>query len=218
MAKIKVMIVDDHLVVRQGLKQLIEIEDDIEVTAEAGDGLECLKLLEICCPDLIFMDIEMPGISGIETTRLVAQKYPQTKVVMLTIYKDEQYVTEAIRAGAKGYVLKQVNRDDLIKIIHHVMADQAFLDPMVSAAVFNRLKRGSHVSAKDAKPVLTKRELEVLNGIVAGESDRIIAESLFISEHTVRSHIKNLYRKFRVSTRAQAVSKALKDKIIEQIP
>jgi len=214
MENIGVMIVDDHLVVREGLKQLLEIEDDIEVIAEAAEGKECLRLLETCSPDLILMDIGLPGINGIETTRLVMQKHPQTKVVMLTIYKDDQYVTEAIKAGAKGYVLKQVNRDDLIKIIHHVMGNEAFLDPMVSASIFGLLKQGIPEPEKTEKPNLTKRELEVLSAIVAGNPDRTIAKSLYISEHTVRSHIKNLFKKLRVSSRAQAVAKALQAKII----
>lgn len=215
MSRIKVMIVDDHPVVREGLKQLLEVGDNIEVTSEASSGSECLQLLEKSCPDLIFMDIRMPGISGIETTRLICQKYSHVKVIMLTIYEDDQYVTEAIQAGAKGYVLKKVNRDELIKIIQHVMEDQAFLDPSVTATVFNSLKRGTRAPAEREKILLTQRELEVLKEIVAGHSDRVIAKSLYISEHTVRSHIKSLYRKLRVSSRAGAVAKALQNKIIQ---
>jgi len=215
MSKIKVMIVDDHLVVREGLKQLLEVGDSIQVIAEASSGLECLQLLEKCSPDLIFMDVRMPGISGIETTRLICHKYSHVKVIMLTIYEDDQYVTEAIQAGARGYVLKKVNRDELIKIIQHVMEDQAFLDPSVTATVFNRLKRGTRALAEAEKILLTQRELEVLKGIVAGHSDRVIAKSLYISKHTVRSHIKSLYKKLRVSSKAKAAAKALQDKIIQ---
>jgi two-component system, NarL family, response regulator DegU len=215
MEKIKVMIVDDHPVVREGLRQLLEVGDSIQVIAEASSGLECLQLLEKSSPNLIFMDIRMPGISGIEATRLVCQKYPQVKVIMLTIYEDAQYVTGAIQAGAKGYVLKNVSRDELIKIIGHVMEDQAFLDPSVTAPIFSRLQRGTRTPAQDKKILLTRRELEVLKGIVAGHTDRTIAKSLHISEHTVRSHIKSLYKKLRVSSRAKAVARALQDKIIE---
>lgn len=209
------MIVDDHPVVREGLRQLLEVGESIAVIAEASNGLECLQLLEKSSPDLIFMDVRMPGISGIETTRLVCQKYPHVKVIMLTIYEDDQYVTGAIQAGAKGYVLKNVNRDELIKIIRHVMENQAFLDPSVAATIFNRLKRGPSTLPEERKALLTQRELEVLKGIVAGHTDRVIAESLCISEHTVRSHIKSLYRKLRVSSKAKAVAKALQGKIIQ---
>jgi len=215
MEKIKVMIVDDHPVVREGLRQLLEVGDSIQVVAEASSGLECLQLLEKSSPNLIFMDIRMPGISGIEATRLVCQKYPHVKVIMLTIYEDDQYVTGAIQAGAKGYVLKNVSRDELIKIIGHVMEDQAFLDPSVTPPIFSRLQRGTRTPAQAKKSLLTRRELEVLKGIVAGHTDRTIAHSLFISEHTVRSHIKSLFRKLGVSSRTKAVVKALHEKIID---
>jgi two-component system response regulator DegU len=141
--KLKVMLVDDHLVVREGLKQLLEIGEQIEVIAEAKDGTECLELLEKFSPDLIFMDVRMPGINGVEVTRLICQKYPHMKVIVLTIYEDDQYVTKAIEAGAKAYVLKNVNRDELMRIIEHVMGGQAFLDPRVASFVFDRVKQTS---------------------------------------------------------------------------
>jgi DNA-binding NarL/FixJ family response regulator len=212
MDKIRVMIVDDHLVVREGLKQLLEIEEDIRVVAEAGSGLECLEMMEKTLPDLVFMDVRMPGISGIETARLVCQRHPQVKVIVLTIYEDDQYVREAIKAGAKGYVLKQVGRDELIRIVRDVMEDRAFLDPKVASAVFDHVKGGAGKTQREG--TLTQRELEVLQQIAEGSSDRTIGEALHISEHTVRSHIKNLYRKLGVSSRAHAVAKALREGII----
>ncbi len=212
MDKIKVMIVDDHLVVREGLKQLLEIEEDIRVVAEAGSGLECLEMVEKTPPDLVFMDVRMPGISGIETARLLCQRHPQVKVIVLTIYEDDRYVREAIKAGAKGYVLKKVGREELIRIVRDVMADRPFLDPSVASAVFEHLKGGAAETRSEA--TLTQRELEVLQHIAAGKSDRAIGERLHISEHTVRSHIKNLYRKLGVSSRAHAVAKALTEGII----
>jgi DNA-binding NarL/FixJ family response regulator len=214
-AKLKTMIVDDHPVVREGLKQLLEVDGEIQVIAEAGNGLECLRQLDKHSPDLIFMDVRMPGISGIETTRLIHQKYPRIKIIMLTIYDDDQYVTGAIQAGANGYVLKKVQRDELIQIIHLVMGNQAFLDPSVTANVFNLLKRGKNTPERAEKVSLTHRELEILKGIVAGHTDRKIGEFLHVSEHTVRSHIKSLYRKLRVSSKSQAVAKALQYKIIQ---
>ncbi len=216
MNKTKVMIVDDHSMVREGLKQLLGIDGDIEVIAEASSGLECLQLMEKFSPDIVFMDVKMPGISGIETTRLLCQKYPKVKVIMLTIYDDNQYVTEAIQAGAKGYILKKINREELVKVIFHVMKDEAFLDPTITKRVFDQLKNGKKVSQKMEKEQLTQRELEILKGIVEGKTDRGVAESLFISEHTVRSHIKNLYRKLGVTSKAQAVTKALQERIIDK--
>ena len=215
-ARLKAMIVDDHLVVREGLKQLLEVDGEIQVIAEASNGLECLRQLEKHSPDLIFMDVRMPGISGIETTRLIHQKYPRIKIIMLTIYDDDQYVAEAIQAGANGYVLKKVQRDELVQIIQLVMGNQAFLDPLVTVKVFNRLKGEKNILDRDEKASLTNRELEILKGMVAGHTDRKIGDFLHVSEHTVRSHIKNLYRKLSVSSKSQAVAKALKYKIIQE--
>ena len=214
MHKIKIVIVDDHVVVREGLKQLLSLEEDMEVVAEAGSGLECLGLLEEFCPDIIFMDIRMPGINGIETTRLVCKKYQQVKVIMLTIYDEDQYVTDAIRAGAKGYVLKKLTRHELIKVIHDVMEGRAFLDSNVTAALFEEIKQKEKRLKGEAKAELTRRELEVLKLLVEGYKDRQISDSLYISEHTVRSHIKNIYKKMRVSSRSQAVAKAIRGGII----
>jgi DNA-binding NarL/FixJ family response regulator len=208
------MITDDHLVVREGLKQLLTIDSDIEVIAEAHSGLECLKLLDKVSPDVIFMDVKMPGISGIETTRLICQRYPYMKIIMLTIYGDGQYVTEALHAGAKGYILKNVEREELINAIRHVMEDGAFLDPAVTATVLDHFKNDKIPLNHEEKTSLTQRELEILKGVVAGHTDHRIAESLFISKHTVRTHIKSLYRKMNVSSKSQAVAKAMHDKIV----
>jgi DNA-binding NarL/FixJ family response regulator len=158
------------------------------------------------------MDVRMPGISGIETARLLCQRHPQVKVIVLTIYEDDRYVREAIKAGAKGYVLKKVGREELIRIVRDVMADRPFLDPSVASAVFEHVKGGRAQTQRET--TLTQRELEVLQHMTAGKSDRAIAESLHVSEHTVRSHIKNLYRKLGVSSRAHAVAKAFGEGII----
>lgn len=216
MKKIKVMIVDDHLVVREGLRQLLEINDDVEVVAEASDGLKCLDLIGACGPDIVFMDIKMPGISGIEATRLIRQKHDDVKVIMLTIYDDDQLVADAIRAGANGYVMKNALREDLITAIHSVMKGQAFLDPAVTSTILDQFKMDKPiVHSSEIKP-LTRRELEVLQAIVSGLTDREIAELLNISEHTVRSHIKSVYKKLSVSSKSQAAVKAMKLGITEQ--
>ena len=208
------MIVDDHQMVREGLRQLLELEPDIDVIAEASKGLECLELLETVHPQLILMDISMPGINGIETTRLITAKHPTIKIVMLTIYQDDQYITEAIQAGAKGYVLKDVKRKELIKIIRLVIQDQSYIDPAVANKLFSHVKKSHPDSLISAKPQLTRRELEVLTCMVEGLKDRSISDTLHISENTVRSHIKSIYRKLSVSSKSQAVAKAINTKII----
>lgn len=218
MGKIRVVIVDDHLIVREGLKQILELEPDIEVVGEAENGLDCLKVIESVRPDLVFMDLRMPGVGGIEATRLVCGKFPETRVIVLTIYEDDAYVKEAIRAGAKAYVLKKAKREDLVRVVRDVHEDRAFLDPNVVPAVFRILKQRSEPSANEnlrGKEPLSERELEVLKGIVEGLKDRDIAQALHISEHTVRSHVKSVYRKLGVSSRSQAVMRAVRAGIIE---
>lgn len=211
------MIVDDHPVVREGLRQLLELDEGIRVIAEAKNGLECLRLLEKCYPDIILMDVRMPGISGIETTALVSRQYPRMKTIMLTIYEDSQSVAEAVRAGAKGYILKKVEKDELIKIVRHVMEDGAFLDPFVTESFFNQISGVEKVAEIGGGVSLTRRELEVLYRLALGQKDRDIGRSLCISEHTVHSHIKKLYRKLGVSSRSQAVAKAIRAKIISNL-
>ena len=218
MNKIKIMIVDDHMVVREGLRQLLELEPDIEIIAEASDGTQCLNLVESVRPHIIIIDIGMPGISGIETTRLLCKKYPDIRVIVLTVYKDDQYVTEAVQAGAKGYVLKDVKRDELVRIIRHVMEDRAFLDPSIAAKLFKHVKKEGWTTEDKEKVVLTRRELEILQHLVDGLKDRDISTRLFISENTVRTHLKNIYRKLGVSSRSQAVVKALEEKLIHRKP
>lgn len=218
MRKIRVVIVDDHLIVRQGLKQILELEPDIEVVGEAENGLDCLKVIEAARPDLVFMDLRMPGVSGIEATRLVCGKFPETRVIVLTIYEDDAYVKEAIRAGAKAYVLKKAKREDLVRVVRDVLQGRAFLDPSVVPAVFRILKQRMDPWSNQntgGKEPLSERELEVLKGIVEGLKDRDIARILSISKHTVRSHVKSVYRKLGVSSRSQAVARAVRAGIIE---
>jgi len=215
MNKIKILITDDQVMVRKGLRQLLEIGDDIEVIGEASSGLECIKLLESLSPDIIFMDLKMPGISGIESTRLICQKDPNARVIILTIYEDEQYVTEAIQAGAKGYVLKQVTRDELVKIIHSVMMDKPFLDPNVTTSVFSKIRNAREINpVPRQKEIFTERELEIILNLIKGLSDKKIGEQLFISKYTVRSHLKNIFRKLKVSSRSEVIVKAIDEKIV----
>lgn len=212
MAKnVHIMIVDDHLVAREGLKKILELEPDFQVIGIAGDGDECLELVENgLSPDIIFMDLNMPRTNGISATRTLSQKNPLIKVIMLTVYDDQQYVIQAIQAGAHGYILKNANRSQLIDVVRRVLADEPVLDPKLTEGLFHTLKRKEAGQVLEDGNSLTKRELEVLGCIVKGFSYKQIAKELFISEHTSRTHIKNIYRKLAVSSRAQAAVKALK--------
>jgi DNA-binding NarL/FixJ family response regulator len=208
---VSIMIVDDHVVVREGLKQILELEPDFEVIGEAQDGTECLRLVEKGLrPDVIFMDLQMPGINGIQTTAKLAELNPGIKVVMLTVYDDHHYVTQAIQTGAHGYVLKNAKRAELIQAVRAVISGESFLDPKLAVSLFASIKGASSRDQMDEPPKLTRRELEVTALLIKGLSDREIGKRLFISEHTSRTHLKNIYRKLEVSSRAQAAVKALK--------
>lgn len=213
--KIRVMVVDDHAIVREGIKALLDLQDGIDVIAEAASGIECLDLAENARPDVVLMDLKMPGIDGIEATRLIKERHPRTKVVLLTNYDEEAYVMEAIKVHADGYVLKDVNKGDLPKIIAGVMEDRAFVDPGVTQKLFNSI-RHSAASEEDlpARPVLSQRELQILAHLVDGRSNKEIADSVNLSTDTVKSHLKNIYQKLNVHNRSQASRVAIQEKLV----
>jgi DNA-binding NarL/FixJ family response regulator len=161
MAKgVQIMIVDDHVVVREGLKQILELEPDFEVVGIAGDGDECLELVDGgLTPDIIFMDLKMPRTTGITATRILTEKHPLIKVIMLTVYDDQQYVTQAIQAGARGYILKNADRSQLIDVVRRVLADKSVLDPKLTEGLFNTIRGGEAGQVPDDCKSLTKREL-----------------------------------------------------------
>ncbi len=211
----KVIIVDDHVIVREGLKSLINHEEDFEVIAEAASGRACLEILQTTLPDIVLMDLKMPGISGIESTRLIKTEYPQIKLILLTNYDDEEYVLEAIKAGADGYVLKDVKKGDLIEILRKNIQDQAFIDPNVTRRLFDHLKNAMppELPASD-RPILTQRELEVLTHLAEGLSNKEIADALFISLDTVKSHLKRIYQKLGAQNRSHAAKLAIQKRIL----
>lgn len=211
----KVIIVDDHAIVREGLKSLINHEEDFEVIAEAESGTECLEILETSIPDIILMDLKMPGISGIDSTRLIKTEYPQIKLILLTNYDNEEYVLEAIKAGADGYVLKDVKKGDLIEILRKNIQDQAFIDPNVTRKLFDHLKNtiDPEIPASD-RPILTQRELEILTHLAEGMPNKEIADALFISLDTVKSHLKKIYQKLGAQNRSHAAKLAIQKRIL----
>ena len=215
-AKIKVLIVDDHAIVREGLKALIEFEDDMILMGEAASGMECLEMLETCCPHVILLDLKMPGIDGINTAALIKNKYPYVKTVLLTNYDDEEYVTKALRSGVDGYVLKNIRKGDVVQIIRHVFSGNSYIDQSITNTLFNQF-RYETPTAEDAltekdletKPILTQRELQVLELIVEGKSNKEIATDIYLSMNTVKVHLRNIYRKLGVNTRSQAIRVAI---------
>lgn len=199
---IEVMIVDDHALMREGLKKLIELEDDIKVISQAENGEEALKLLMSVEPDIVLMDINMPKLNGIETLRKMRDSGIRAKVMMLTIHDDREYIYETMKMGANGYLLKDSDSDTLVEGIRKVNAGEKFIQSSLLKTMEYRAEEDTR--AEDMINSLTKREYEVLILIAEGLNNRTIAERLFISEKTVKNHISNIFKKLEVKDRVQA--------------
>jgi len=208
---IRLMIVDDHRMVRDGLKVFLSVYDDIEVVAEAKDGHEVLDQCVISNPDVILMDIVMPGMDGPDTTRLVLEKFPQIQVIALTSFVEQDLVQRALKAGAISYILKDVHADKLAEAIRQAYHGRGTID---SAAAHSLLEIGDDVQALDSN--LTVREKEILGLMAEGKTNKEIAQVLTISLGTVRFHVSNILSKMEVSNRTEAVSFALKEGIVKQ--
>lgn len=200
--EIQVMIVDDHALMREGLKKLIELEDDIRVISQAGDGEEALELLKSVEPDIVLMDINMPKMNGIETLRKMRDAGIGARVMMLTIHDDREYIYETMKMGASGYLLKDSDSDTLVDGIRKVNVGEKFIQASLLKSMEYRAEEDSR--AEDMIQSLTKREYEVLILIAEGLNNRGIADRLFISEKTVKNHISNIFKKLEVKDRVQA--------------
>jgi DNA-binding NarL/FixJ family response regulator len=204
--KIRVLLADDHRIVRQGIRQLLESAKDIEVVAEAGDGEEAQSLIEHLKPDVAVLDIQMPKASGIEVTRWLRANLPQVGVLILTAYDDDPYVMAVLQAGANGYVLKTANTDDLIQAVHDVNEGKSALDPAITKKLMSNLFKRS-----DTKPVepLTDRELDVLRLAAKGFTNKAIGVQLNISDRTVQGHLAHIFAKMQATSRTEAVMRAV---------
>lgn len=216
MKKVKVLVVDDHTLIREGLCKILSTEEAIEVVGEAEDGQQAIEQAVKVKPDVILMDITMPGTNGIEATRTIKSKCPQIGVIALTIHDQEEYLFELIKAGASGYVLKDISSDLLIQTILGVAKGESFIPPSMTTKIFAEFSRLSSRSYQDTYPQgLTKREVDVLRLVAQGESNRAIAKKLFISEKTVKNHLTNIFQKLGVMDRTQAALLAVKNKIVD---
>jgi len=208
--KIRVLMVDDHALFREGLAGIIASQTDMEVVGEAGDGLEaCVKAQELK-PDLILMDVQMPGMDGLTAVRQIKEALPETAVVMLTVRDDDDKLFEALKNGAQGYLLKEIRSQDMLAMLRGVMRGEAALSPALAGRVlteFRRLSRRGFVKADDDCG-LTEREQQVLLKVSEGATDKEIAESLTISLNTVKTHIRNILSKLQVSSRREAAKVA----------
>jgi DNA-binding NarL/FixJ family response regulator len=203
---LRVLIADDQRVVREGLALLLEALDDVEVVGAATDGAQAVRRVAELRPDLVLMDLRMPGSDGVEATRRIRADHPDVEVVVLTTYADDDSVFAALRAGARGYLTKDAGGAEIARALHLVSSGQALLDPSVQARLLDTVSR---VPPPQAVPEgLTAREVEILTLIGRGLSNREIADELFVSESTVKTHINHLFAKAHLRDRAQAVTEA----------
>jgi DNA-binding NarL/FixJ family response regulator len=210
MTNIRVMIADDHKLFREGIKALLAITDDIEIVGEAEDGDAALKKSRELEPDVILMDINMPGMNGIRVTEQILEKHPQTRIIMLTMLEDDASIFHAMRAGARGYLLKGADPDEMLSVIRAVAEGQALFGPAIATRLMNYFKELGVKSAAPGTPFpeLTERELEILRLISQGLNNQKIAQKLVLSHKTVRNHITNIFSKLQVADRAQAIVRA----------
>ncbi|OPY55951.1 MAG: Transcriptional regulatory protein DegU [Pelotomaculum sp. PtaU1.Bin035] len=216
MKKVKVLIADDHTLIREGLYKILSTEEAIEVVGEAENGQQAVELAFKIKPDIILMDITMPGTNGIEATRIIKNECPGIGIIVLTIHDQEEYLFELIKAGASGYVLKDIRSDLLIQTILGVARGESFMPPSMTTKIFAEFSRLSSRSARETLPQgLTRREIDVLRLVAHGESNRTIANKLYISEKTVKNHLTNIFQKLGVIDRTQAALLAVKNKIVD---
>ncbi|HXF64285.1 MAG TPA: response regulator transcription factor [Caldilineaceae bacterium] len=207
-APIRVLLADDHAVVRKGIRDFLEADPQIRVIAEADDGAAAWRLLAQHPPDVAVLDIRMPELNGVELTRRIKAHYPQVRVLILSAYEDEPYILALLRAGADGYILKTAQGDELVRAVKQVQVGKSVLDPTVAAKVVATL-----TDAQAVEP-LSERELEVLRGVARGRTNRAIAQALGISDRTVQGHLANIFGKLHVSSRTEMVTVALQRGLI----
>lgn len=208
--KIRVMLVDDHRIVRQGMRRLLELDDGISVVGEANSGDEAVALAASVCPNVILMDIRIPGLDGIEATRRVRAANPTIEVIMLTSYADA-YLSDAIEAGASGYLLKSVGYEELRHAIRVVCSGGTALDPSLGRELFTRF---GELSRSTKGPTLSDRELDILRLLASGTNGKDMSKRLFISETTLKREFRHIFDKLGVSSRAQAIAEAYKRRLI----
>jgi len=217
---IRTMIVDDHALFRRGLEMVLDSEQDIELVGEASDGAEAVEKAAESLPDVVLMDIRMPRSSGIEACRAVKEAAPSAKIVILTISDEEEDLFEAIRAGASGYLLKDIPLDEVADAVRAVHGGQSLINPSMAGKLLTEFatlaRRDDEERVQEVPaPRLTEREMQVLKLVARGMNNRDIAKELFISENTVKNHVRNILEKLQIHSRMEAVMVAVREKLIE---
>ena len=213
---IKVLIVDDHEMVRDGLSVMMEREEDFTVVGEAQNGLEAVKKTKALNPDVVLMDLRMPDMDGVEAMRQIRAVQDDVKFLVLTTYDSDEYIFDAIEAGAKGYLLKDTSREELFRAVRTVNRGESLIEPAVVSRLLDRLTELSHRAAHGPEHgALSEREVEVLQLMARGSANKQIASDLSITESTVKTHVANIFQKLEVSHRTEAVTKAISQGIIK---
>jgi len=216
MAKIRLMIVDDHEIVRMGMRAAFELETDLNVVGEASSGEEALAKVSVLAPQVILMDVQMKSINGIEACREIKSQHPEIAIVMFTSFADEEAVFDSIMAGADGYLLKNVSRTELLKALRLVATGQSLLDPEAKKQVMERMHALASGTTQGPGGDLTEREREVLTLVARGYTNRRIADTLYMSEKTARNHVSHILEKLGLSRRSEAAAFAVEHKLVQR--
>jgi len=210
MAKIKILLAEAHILVREGTRALIQREADMEVIGEAGDGNQAVKMTGKLRPDIVIMDIVMPNLNGIEATKQIKARYPDTAILILTAYDDEHHIFASLDAKASGYLLKTARGQELISTIRAICSGESVLQPSIARKVIERYNAATKPGSKGMTGPLTKKEMDVLRLAARGKKNKEIAEELNLKVQTVRSRLKKTFKKLNVSSRTEAVMYAMK--------
>jgi two-component system NarL family response regulator len=221
MERVKVLIVDDHRVVREGLSAILQSKENIQVLGEAQDGQEAVEKARSLLPDVILMDVSMPKMSGVEATRIIKREFPHIGIIALTMYEEQQYIFDLVRGGATGYLLKDSDSDQIVKAIQSVYRGDSLIHPAVASKILAEFSLLAQKKGKKSGWVehdLTEREITVLRLVADGKTNKEIANNLDLSEKTVKNHVRNIFHKLQVYDRTQAAILAIRKGLIELDP
>ncbi len=221
MERIRVLIADDHRVVREGLAAILNTKENIEVVGEAQNGQEAVEKARSLVPDVILMDVSMPGMGGVEATRVIKRELPHIGIVALTMYEEEQYIFDLVRAGATGYLLKDTDSAQIVAAIQSIYRGESLIHPSVASKIlaeFSLMAQGKGKKRGGVEHDLTERELTVLRLVKDGKTNKEVANSLGLSEKTVKNHVRNIFHKLQVYDRTQAAILAIRKGLIELEP